>query len=147
MLFAGSAVLLFFIIGLNLLAPVYSNAQSSSSALNDVPPVTIKDPAGALKYSCGSASQKVNVSIDIGCHHKGNPIVDVVFAIIRLLSIGVGIVVVLMVVIAGIQYSASQGDPNATAKAIARVRNALIGLLLYIFMYALLNWIIPAGIF
>jgi hypothetical protein len=68
------------------------------------------------------------------------------FAIIRILSIGVGVVVIGSVIFAGIQYVTSAGDPQNTAKAIERIRNTVIALVLYIFAYALLNWLIPAGL-
>lgn len=106
------------------------------------------------KYPCGAPasadgkteSQQVFLSIDIGCEGKGNPILDALFAIIRFLSMGVGIVVVGSIVLAGIQYTTSRGDPQATAKAIERITNSLIALTLFIFSYALLNWLIPAGL-
>lgn len=89
----------------------------------------------------------VKISIDIGCRGQGNPIVDMLFAFIRFLSIGVGLVIVASIIVAGIQYTTSQGDPNATAKALGRVSSSAIALLIYIFAAALLNFVIPAGIF
>ncbi len=49
------------------------------------------------------------------------------------------------IVVGGIQYTASRGDPQATATAIGRIRSTMIALLIYIFGYAILNYIIPAG--
>jgi hypothetical protein len=95
--------------------------------------------------SCGGPGQAVNTSIDLGCTHQGNPIADLLFAIIRLLSDGVGIMVVASVIVGGIQFSVSRGDPNATAAAIGRIRTSLIALLIYIFAYAILNYVIPGG--
>lgn len=99
------------------------------------------------KYTCGEGSNAVHISIDIGCRGKGNPILDALFAIIRFLSIGAGLVVIASVIVAGIQYTTSRGDPQATAKAMGRIRDALIGLLIYIFIFAILNWVIPAAVF
>jgi hypothetical protein len=93
---------------------------------------------------CGGGPQVV-LSINIGCWGRGNPIADAAFAIIRVLSAGVGLVVVASIVIGGIQYSASRGDPQATALAIGRIRSSLIALLIFIFAYAILNFVIPAG--
>jgi hypothetical protein len=95
--------------------------------------------------TCGN-NPKVEVSIGIGCRGKGNPIADMVFAIIRVLSAGVGIVVVGSIVVGGIQYSASRGDPQATAMAVNRIRSSLFALLIFVFGYALLNYIIPGAI-
>ncbi len=96
-------------------------------------------------HSCGGGTDAVSTSIDIGCKGKGNPIADATFAIIRVLSDGVGLVIIGSIVVGGIQYSASRGDPQATAIAIGRIRSTVIALLLYIFGYAILNFIIPAG--
>ena len=68
---------------------------------------------------------------------------DATFGIIRFLSDGVGIVVVASTVYAGIQYSSSRGDPNASAQAIKRIQSNVIALLIFIFGYALLNYVIP----
>lgn len=101
----------------------------------------------AAGTTCGNAKDgAVKVSVDIGCKGVGNPIMDALFAIIRFLSDGVGLVVIASIVWAGIQYSASKGNPSETAKAIQRIQNTLIALLIYIFGYALLNYIIPAGV-
>lgn len=103
--------------------------------------------SAAAADTCGNAKDgAVQVSINIGCKGVGNPIMDALFAIIRFLSDGVGLVVIASIVWGGIQYSASRGNPQETAKAIERVRASLIALLIYIFGYAILNYIIPAGV-
>ena len=95
-----------------------------------------------VAHCCGSNPQ-TQISINIGCKSKGNPIMDATFGIIRFLSDGVGIVVVASTVYAGIQYSSSRGDPNASAQAIKRIQSNVIALLIFIFGYALLNYVIP----
>ena len=100
----------------------------------------------AGKDTCGSGDNAVSISIDIGCVGKGNPILDMTFAILRFLSIGVGLVIVASMIVAGIQYTSSRGDPQATAKAITRITSNVGALLLFIFIYAILNWLIPAGL-
>lgn len=82
-------------------------------------------------------------SIDIGCRGQGNPIMDALFGFIQFLSYGVGLVVVGSIIVGGIQYSASRGDPQATAMAINRIRSSLIALIIYIFGYAFLNYLLP----
>ena len=106
-------------------------------------PTTAAPSAGAA--SCGAPDQAIQMSIDIGCKHEGNPIMDATFAIIRFLSDGVGLVVVGSIVYAGIQFSSSKGDPQATAKAITRLRSSVIALVIFIFGYAILNYVIPTG--
>lgn len=107
-------------------------------------------PASALAAGppadvCGG-DPSVAVSIDFGCKGAGNPIIDLTFAIVRFLSIGVGIIVVASLIVAGIQYTSSSGDPQAAAKALKRISNTVAALVLYIFIFAIINWLVPAAL-
>lgn len=101
----------------------------------------------APKYCCGSGSNAVGTSIDIGCKGQGNPITDMVFAVIRFLSNGAGIVIVASLIWAGIQYILARDDPSRVGQAKERIMNTLGALLIFIFAYAILNYVIPAGFF
>ena len=123
-----------------------------SSGLNTV---------ASTQYQCGSKSLAVPTAIDFGCYgdacvqnastaycsQSHSAIIDFVYAIIRFLTDGVGLVVIASLIIAGIQYITSSGNPDATRKAMARIQSSVIALLLFIFAYAILNYIIPAGFF
>lgn len=74
-----------------------------------------------------------------------NKIITRLQQIINFLSIGVGIVVTGSVVVAGIQWSAARGNPQATQKAVQRLWSAGIALALFVFMWVILNWLIPGG--
>jgi uncharacterized membrane protein YjgN (DUF898 family) len=111
--------------------------------------ITLLFSGVALADTCGGTvngqDESVTTSIDIGCKGEGNPIADMLFAIIRILSDGVGLVVIASIIVGGIQYSASRGDPQATARAVGRIQSSLLALLIFIFGYAILNYLIPAG--
>jgi len=77
----------------------------------------------------------------------GNPIIGYLKEFINFLSAGVLVVVIAMIIIGGIQYSASGGDPNGVADAKKKILNALLALLAYIFMYAFIQWLLPGGLF
>jgi hypothetical protein len=62
------------------------------------------------------------------------------------LSALVGVAVVAGIIIGGIQYSTSGGDPQKVAAAKARITKALIGLVVYFFLYAILQFIVPGGV-
>lgn len=95
----------------------------------------------------GNGEPSVKIAIDLGCKGHGNPVADLTFAIIRLLSDGVGLVVIGSIIVAGIQYTTSQDDPKATAAAQQRIRSSIVALIIFIFAYAILNYVIPAGFF
>jgi hypothetical protein len=106
-------------------------------------PAVKLSPVVADTYSCGGPGSSVTISIDIGCSHEGNPILDATFAIIRILSDGVGLVIIASLIWAGIQYTTSRGDPQAVNSAVKRIQSNLTALLIFIFSYAMLNYIIP----
>jgi hypothetical protein len=58
----------------------------------------------------------------------------------------VGVVVVGAIVVGGIAYASAQDNKAQIEKGIDIIRNAIIGLLLFIGMSAILNFIIPGGI-
>jgi Type IV secretion system pilin len=95
----------------------------------------------------GKAFHQVQTSIAIGCKGVGNPITDMLFAILRFLTAGVGIVIVGSLIWAGIQYIFSQDDPSAVSAAKNRILHSVIALLMFIFAFAILDFIIPQGIF
>lgn len=103
----------------------------------------------------GAATTQANSSSRQGdCKAKGNNdltpqncgILSYLLDAINLLSAIVGIVVVIMIAWGGIQYSASRDNPQATAAAKAKIVNALLGLVAYLFIYAFLQYIIPGGV-
>ena len=106
-------------------------------------------PAVALaSQACGSGSDAYTPSIDIGCTGKiANPIIDATFAVIRFLTNGVGLIIIGSIIVGGIQYTASRGDPQATAAAIQRLQSTVVALVIFIFGYAILNYVIPKGFF
>jgi hypothetical protein len=67
--------------------------------------------------------------------------------IINLLSVVVGLVVITTIIVGGIQFSSSSGDPNKIQAARKKISNALIALVAYLFLFAFLQWIVPGGIF
>lgn len=58
----------------------------------------------------------------------------------------VGIAVVISVVIGGIQYGSSAGDPQKVTAAKNRIRNSIIALITFIFLTTILNFLIPGGL-
>jgi len=65
---------------------------------------------------------------------------------VNLLAALVGVAVVISIVVAGIQYGSSAGDAQKVAAAKARIRNAVIALVTFVFLYSLLNFLVPGGL-
>jgi hypothetical protein len=96
--------------------------------------------------TCGEGKDAIHTKINFNCNGKGNPILDLVFAIIRFLTIGVGVAIVIAIILSGIQYTTSEGNPEKTMAAKNHIQNAIIGLLVYIFSFALINFLVPGGL-
>jgi hypothetical protein len=65
---------------------------------------------------------------------------------INFLSALAGIALIASLMIAGFQYMTAQDDPGKVQKSKARIIQTLIALLLFIFMYSLLNFLVPGGV-
>ncbi len=93
----------------------------------------------------------VGYNIEADCKEGLNPgncgIVSYLLIFINVLSGLVGITIVLMLIVGGIQYASSADDPNRVGAAKKRIFNALFALAAFIFMYSFLQWIVPGGIF
>lgn len=107
-------------------------------------------PVQAAK--CGD----VETSFDFGCpanadeessNVERNPIYFMLLFIINLLSLLVGIAAAGFIAWGGIMYASAGGNADQTKRAISYITNAVIGLLLFLAMFAIANYLIPGGIF
>lgn len=91
---------------------------------------------------------KTDTFFDWGCDPNAKEqITPVLIQIINWMAVGVTIVVIAGVVYGAIMYTTSGGSPEQSKKAIGIIRNAFIALIMYFAMWALLNWVVPGGIF
>jgi hypothetical protein len=133
-------------------APASNQSGSEANNLGNFG-VAIDSGGAPGKYQCGKGTKAVKTGFNFGCrgvNYGGaelNPIVDIAFSIFRFLSVGVGLVVIGSVIVAGIQYSLARDNPQMTSAALKRILNSAAALLMYIFMYALANFLIPGGLF
>lgn len=74
-------------------------------------------------------------------------IIGMLLVVTNILSGLVAVVIVGMITFGGIRYTTAGGDPQKVVAARGQIRNALIALVLYIFMFAFLQWIVPGGLF
>ncbi len=89
----------------------------------------------------------VATSIDYGCGNaKGGPIYGFLRGIIKFAGGLVGLLVIMMLIIGGIRYITSAGNPKLVAAAKNQIVNAIIGLVLFALMLAILNFLLPGGI-
>jgi hypothetical protein len=77
----------------------------------------------------------------------GNSIWGILTLIVNFLAAGVGLAVVAGIIYGAILYSSAGGSAEQAKKGITYIRNAVIAALLFVFMYAIINFIVPGGLF
>ncbi|HPR09287.1 hypothetical protein KDA06_02980 [Candidatus Saccharibacteria bacterium] len=65
---------------------------------------------------------------------------------IRLLSAAAGVAVVMGIMIGGIQYASSGGDPQKAAAGKGKIVKSLVGLVAFFFLFSFLQFVSPGGI-
>jgi hypothetical protein len=77
---------------------------------------------------------------------SGGAVVNYLRTALTLMSYLVGAVIVLMIVWAGYGYMMSAGDPGQIKEAKGRVVNAITALVLFLMMYAIINFLVPGQV-
>lgn len=121
-------LMLGFTIGAGLVSPVTASAADLSTP-------TSSDE----KYSCEGKSEEQCL--------QDNPIVKWISFFINLVSVLIVVGAAVMLVVAGIQYSASADNAQGVSAAKKKIMGVVTGLLAYGLMYAFLQWLVPGGVF
>jgi hypothetical protein len=131
---------------------IFLSATPFSAVYADVLPVPAAGPSPST--SCPSGTSPISAS-DTTCEDDAikcvndncdliqkyiNPAID-------LLSAVFGTIAVISIIIGGIQYTSSGGDPQKVAESKKRLTNTIISLVAFLFLYAFLQFLIPGGLF
>lgn len=119
---------------------------------NQVAATITKCPDGSVApngnaSNCPTNSDPAITSGNCATAAKCDLMTQYIYPFINLLAAFVGVAVVISMIIGGIQYGSSAGDPQKVSAAKNRIRNAIIALVTFIFLYALLNFLVPGGLF
>lgn len=115
--------------------------------------VTLFVPMGtAYAATCGkdASGKDITTSVDFGCPSDvtgGTGVTSILLWVINFLAAGVGLAVVIGIIFGGITYISSDGDASKAKQGKDIIINAIIGLFLFIFMWAAVNFMIPGGLF
>lgn len=88
-----------------------------------------------------------NPAGDCGTSGNDNCINKDIQLVVNFLSAGVGVVITIVIIIAGLQYMTSRDNPQAVQASKTRLINAVIALVAFVFIYAFLQWVVPGGVF
>ncbi len=108
-------------------------------------------PQGALACSSGGVQVSgvwaglAGVSGNCIGGNGVNPIFALIAIFITLATGVLGLVMVLMIIIAGLQYVVSNGSPDVVRAAKDRIRNVMTGFILFVLMWGILHILLPPG--
>lgn len=93
----------------------------------------------------GSSCAQTAILNDINCDNgRGSSIVDIIGAVIDIMTVLIGILGAIGIAVTGIQYLTAGGSEEKTRKAKRRLFEIVIGLVAYVVMYALLKFLLPS---
>ncbi|MGZ6004948.1 MAG: hypothetical protein ACXWLH_02240 [Candidatus Saccharimonadales bacterium] len=121
--------------------PLYIDADCTGAPFN-ISSTALKHQDAPV--DCNGSDIKANAQVGSD-QHCG--ILDYLVKAINVLSALVGLVVISVIIVSGIQFSAAGNDPQKVASARGHIVNAILALIVFIFMYAFLQWVVPGGIF
>lgn len=98
-------------------------------------------PAGAGE--CGGTTTGI-----ISCEEDSGiaAIGGLIKLVVNILTIGIGIAAVGGIAYAAIMYASARDNQSQVQSAISTIRNIVIGLVLYGFTIAIINWLVPGGV-
>ena len=103
----------------------------------------------AMAASCGknTSGKDIQTTIDYGCSGSGSGVLQLLIVFVNFMAIGVGVAVVGGIVFGALRYTSANGNAAHAQQGITYIVNSIIGLLLFIFLYALVNFLVPGGLF
>lgn len=137
----------------NTFAAVDSGGGTSSTAQPGAGGIT--SPSNAA-YNCGrdngttaAGSSNVNNCVDniaVPLTNDTDFVAKYLNPFIKFLSAVVGLAVAIGVIVGGIEYATSAGDPQKAASGKKHIVNAFFALVVYALSLSILNFLIPGGI-
>ena len=106
--------------------------------------------APVLTANAASCGTETNIIDCPGVNNDGTDISKygawaILLQVINILTAGVGVAAVGGIVYGSILYTTAAGSAEQTKKAITIIKDVVLGLLAYMLMFAILNFIIPGG--
>ena len=124
-------------------APVYA-APADTNGLNGLLGSS-NNSSTAGSSSCGDTKTQL-VACDPGTKTGIGAISDLIRMTISVLTVLIGVAAVGGIAYAAIIYATAQDNQSQIGQARTLLRNIVIGLVLYAFTIAIINWLVPGGV-
>ncbi|MBR2659756.1 hypothetical protein IKD60_03275 [Candidatus Saccharibacteria bacterium] len=104
----------------------------------------VKCPEGSLRTGEAPTLAQCNVpeDSDESSPTNGKSLMEVVQTILNVIISVLGIVTVIMIILGGVQYMTSQGDPAKATKARNTILYGVIGLVVALLAFAIVNFVL-----
>lgn len=119
--------------------PTNSGSDSDQSVTQQ------EDTSGRIDASF-TADCAVDTNAGEELNQENCAIISYIVLFVNVLSAIAGMAIIASIMIAGYQYMTARDNPGTVQKARQRIVWALIALALYLFFYAILNYLIPGGV-
>lgn len=126
--------------------PAFAQSPTPTTTTTPTPSVSVS-PTPSKKADtpgqCGSTkTQLISCSSDTGVGTIG----DLIKLAISILTVLIGVVATGGFAYAAVLYASAQDDQTKVSEAMGIIRNIVIGLVMYGFTIAIINWLIPGGV-
>ena len=102
--------------------------------------LNISSVSAAGDVCSSSASSEVKEAA--GCSGGSDDLPDIIVSILNVIIGVAGFISVIWIIIGGVNYMTSSGDPNKTKKARDTILYACIGLIICVLSFAIVNFVI-----
>ena len=109
--------------------------------------IVLQPSASALE--CGVLPKEVCQNADKGDAKdvKGTGVWKLLLFVLQIMTGGVILLAIAGVVYGSVLYTSAGGNQEQVKKARTVITNVVIGVLLFVLMFGLANWLIPGGVF
>lgn len=94
-----------------------------------------------------SPTDNKNVEVSTSILKSDWQIEDILNLILRILTVGASILATGSIIFASFLYITAGGNSGQVQKAKTMIFNTVVGVIVYIFMWTILEWLIPGGVF
>ena len=115
-----------------------------AAAFSFVPVMAVTCPEGSLRNGDAPTLAQCNVPEDSAKDSptNGKSLMEVVQTVLNVIISVLGIVTVIMIILGGVQYTTSQGDPAKATKARNTILYGVIGLVVALLAFAIVNFVL-----
>lgn len=106
--------------------------------------VLFSTPVGAVNAIPDACSDPANAGSVICKSQSTDNVGSIVGSVVNVLLFLLGLAAVIVLIIAGITYTTSAGDPAAITRAKNMILYAIVGLVVAFSAYAIINWVLHA---